>query len=232
MPNAEYREREPEEVEENQKPNGKTETVGRSGKKYSGHKRGPKFEDFEAKRQEKKQRSEEEKRARDLERRKARIKRVFLIRAFVRHGGNVVTLREETRANEKEWAKWEQYEDLVDWIENLSGDANEIIEEHILVTRYEAALNHNAQGNAAAKVLLPAINKHRYNLHVQAQETANEGMADVLKSIANKPMTHIEMVNILIPSERKNIIDVTPDRIIPTLDEVAKKLEVENGSEP
>jgi hypothetical protein len=233
MPSAQYREREPKDVKQEEQQDGELVTTGRDGKKYSGAKRGPKFkdEDQEAKALEKKkywedvnkkQKEKAESIAQNkLNEARAKRKKVFLIRAFVRFEGDVAKARDNLKKDERQWAGWEADEVLLDWIENITGNAKDIIEEHILLTRYEASLMNNAQGNASSKILLPAINKHRYNTQVQAQETANEGMADALKKVASRPMTNVQMLNILMPGSAENV-GLPKEIKVPTLDEALK----------
>jgi len=222
MPSQEYREREPTEVKEEVNEKGEVETVGRDGKKYSGHKRGPKFKDGSELTERDKQRQAwaekkaEEQKVKDEHRRKYKAeqqkkarqtkqKRLFLVRAFVRKAGNVAEMREEIRVNEREWAKWAKDEELLEWLEGLDGDAAELMEEHILLQRYETSLMANAQGNAAAKVVLPVLNKRRYNQTAQARAVDNDEVLDTLKSIADNPLSPTEIMSVLFRRKRKTL---------------------------
>jgi hypothetical protein len=242
MPSPEYREREPEEVITKETQEGKLVTVGRDGSSYTGNKKGPKFKDeitsvlneetpndglsvkernalvWEKIRADKRKEELSKQEQRALKEKRTRQKRTFLIRAFVRYEGDIERMREDIKNNPIEWKKWQEDDEMMLWLERLSGNSKDIIEEHILMTRYEVAVKSNAQGNSAAKILLPAINKHRYNLQVQANETMSEGMAELLTNIAKRPMTHVQMLNILLPEDKRELIGLPDHLNIPTLE--------------
>lgn len=205
--------RQPHEVAEKTNSAGETQTVGRDGKAYKGKKRGPKFA--------------EEKYGKPLDGKRARRLRL-IIRSFVRDEGNLEeTLKTFLNDIEDPEEKAAILEDP--WFKrNFEGTtAGHLIEEAILNNITEIALSKLPSAGQAAKTLLQAVNKHRYNPGVQKQETANEGLAKIIRGIGNKPMTYLEMKNIfvleqpLVPIKDMEAIEV------PTLEEEVETAKAE-----
>lgn len=101
--------------------------------------------------------------------------------------------------------------------------ASLILEEGLVLSLIDKSLQNNSGALAALKVALPALNKKRWNLGVQKQETANEGMADYLKIASEKPMTRQDLQAILILSDPKLVMMNPSDLKMLTLDEAARE---------
>jgi len=88
-------------------------------------------------------------------------------------------------------------------------DSNVILEEGIMQNLVEMATSKTAQTMPAAKTVLPALNKRRWNLGVQKQETANEGVGEFLKMVSEKPMNRDDLVALLLIKDPR-FISVDP----------------------
>jgi hypothetical protein len=151
----------------------------------------------------------------------------LLVRAWIRYGGDLERAKAEMRMSPEEMEEWSKDP----WFQKNQENAIEMMEEGIAMNLFEMAMKQNARTLPAAKVLLPALNKYRYNQGVQKQETANEGISELLNLVSKKPMNHHESVRLLnagpIPMNEKQelleVIDVTPLDLsqdgIPTLEQ-------------
>ena len=116
----------------------------------------------------------------------------YLVKAFVYYDGDMELLKADLPPT--------QLEEMIafdPWYGKTFEKASALmLEEGILRNLLSLATTQTPQAINAAKTILPALNKRRYNLGVQKQEVANEGLHDFIKSI-EKPMSRQQVINVL-----------------------------------
>lgn len=145
-------------------------------------------------------------------RRKTRLD--FLVRAFVNYDGDMEALKADLEPGELE-----RLVESDPWFgKAFDRPAQTILEEGILRNLVSMATGQSPQTIPVSKVILPALNKRRYNQGVQRQETANEGLADFIRA-TEKPMSR-EQVLMIIQTHDPKFMDLgkVPLKML-TLDE-------------
>ena len=149
-----------------------------------------------------------------------------LVRAFVKHENDVQEAIKQVLAELTPEDALELLEDP--WFRrNFSDTASELLEMGILLNVVELAMVKGPQAMQAVKIALPAINKHRYNPAVQAQETANEGIARALEAVARKPMTTTQIINFFTAEESFVPIREMEKLEVPSLDQAIETAKVD-----
>jgi hypothetical protein len=134
-----------------------------------------------------------EKKREDASRRKMIARSNFAVAAWVQFDGDMNALK--AALPPEKIAELIKADDF--FAQTFTQDAGRMLEYFLIQNMMELGTTGNAQAITAAKVLLPALNKRRYNQGVQRQEVANAGVEDFLR-LVNSKMTKQQVVNIMV----------------------------------
>lgn len=163
------------------------------------------------------------------EKRKKRIE--FLVKATLYADGDIEAFKATIPPD-----KLQKMIEADSWFgKDFNTAAGLILEEGIMLNLVEMATSKTAQTLPAAKTILPALNKRRWNLGVQKQETANEGVGEFLKMASDKPMNRQELIGILMLTDPKFItVDPAALKVLSLSEAIAieKQKVIEVQAEP